>query len=212
MSLTLSHCAIPVVVPFRDPCHAKTRLGTAITDLARTELAVAMFADTVETLCACGLDVVVAAGTRAAARVAAALGVPAVVDSSEGVGLRGAVDEILAGMSSVDVAVVMADLPALDRNDVTRLLESNFDVTIAASSDGGTGAVMYRNGARIPAHFGVGSAEGHRRTAIEHGYSVRSLLTGGFAFDVDTPADLVRAKTISRVGSNTEQAVYRWLT
>ena len=201
---------VAAVVPFRDVLGAKSRLSPALNASARAELAIAMLADTVTTLQGAGVDVLVAAGTFRAARVAAQLEVPAIVDAQSR-GLRQAVDEVISSLDG-DIAVVMPDLPLLRSEDVHSLLASDTEITVAPTSDRGTGAILMAEAVRFGTCFGPRSAEAHVREAASRGLSTSVIRRYGWSLDVDTPADLERAIELNSFAPFTRKVVVQWLT
>jgi 2-phospho-L-lactate guanylyltransferase len=105
--------------------------------------------------------------------------------------LRHAVD---AGLASVDRGcvrlVVAADLPLLTSGEVTAILASSADVTLAPTHGGGTAMLRLAAGVDLPTQFGSASASAHLRVARELGLSVAQLDLPGAHRDVDHAADL----------------------
>jgi 2-phospho-L-lactate guanylyltransferase len=89
------------------------------------------------------------------------------------------------------VAVISADLPQVQPEEIEELLDSTPapGIAIARALDGGTNAVSIRPPGLVRTHFGeAGSAAVHAGLGVEHVV----LDLPGLAFDVDTPEDLAR--------------------
>jgi 2-phospho-L-lactate/phosphoenolpyruvate guanylyltransferase len=89
------------------------------------------------------------------------------------------------------VAVISADLPLVQPDEVEELLEATpaRGIAIARALDGGTNAVSMRPPGLVRTHFGEPySAAVHAELGVEHVV----LDLPGLAFDVDTPEDLAR--------------------
>ena len=95
------------------------------------------------------------------------------------------------------VAVISADLPLVQPDEVEELLEATpaQGIAIAHALDGGTNAVSMRPPGLVRTHFGEPqSAAVHAGLGVEH--VVVDL--PGLAFDVDTPEDLARMQAVCR--------------
>jgi 2-phospho-L-lactate guanylyltransferase len=91
------------------------------------------------------------------------------------------------------VAVVSADLPWLDPEEVRTLVASTPQrgMAIARATDGGTNAITMRPPGFLETHFGErGSAAVHERAAWTVGADAHVVDLPGLAFDIDTPEDL----------------------
>jgi 2-phospho-L-lactate guanylyltransferase len=91
------------------------------------------------------------------------------------------------------VAVVAADLPRLQPDEVRRLVASTPErgVAVGRAKDGGTNAVAMRPPGVLTTRFGEpASARVHAQAAREAGLEVTVLDLPGIAFDIDTPDDL----------------------
>jgi len=95
------------------------------------------------------------------------------------------------------VAVISADLPLVQPDEVEELLEATpaQGIAIARALHGGTNAVSMRPPGLVRPHFGEPqSAAVHAGLGVEH--VVVDL--PGLAFDVDTPEDLARMQAVCR--------------
>jgi 2-phospho-L-lactate guanylyltransferase len=184
----------PVValVPVRSPGVGKTRLSRELSPDERAALSAAMLADVTGALRGSRVDrVVVAASGAAAGTAAARLELDVLLDPTGTRSLDGALDAARARLGPVGaLLIVMADLPRLTAADVDALLDTDTEVAIAGTHDGGTGGLLRRPPTAIETAYGTGSAERHHDLARAAGTSVRSLRLPGFRHDVDTWADL----------------------
>lgn len=108
--------------------------------------------------------------------------------------LAAAMDEVVGAPLA---AIVSADLPLLQAEEVRELLEATpvRGIAIARALDGGTNAVSMRPPGLVRTHFGEpGSAAVHAGLGVEHVI----LDLPGLAFDVDTPEDLARMQASCR--------------
>lgn len=182
-----------IVLPVKHAGDAKTRLVPP-PGASRIELAQAMAADTLRTVCrtlAPGWVVVV---TSDAVARDLALGIGARVLPDPGAGLDAAVR---AGLSACHadgpVAVLLGDLPALRPQDLALALAAGARHTRAVVPDhDGTGTVLLTStGNALEPAFGVGSAARHARTATRLDLDLPRLRQ-----DVDHAADLDRAEAL----------------
>lgn len=201
----------PVValVPLRSPGAGKTRLRAAgLTAAQRAQLSAAMFADVVAALRASSVDrIVVAAKGAVAEATARALGLTVHPDPPR----AGSLDEAIAATAAtLDTAgsllVVMADLPRLGPEDIDAVIGTEAAVVVAATDDGGTGALMRRPPDVMGTAYGIGSADRHVHRAEEAGLTVRRITTPGFSSDIDTNDDLRQLGEL-RVGEATRRVL-----
>jgi len=169
------------LIPVRTGPTAKRRLAHLLRPDERAALVRHLLDHVMEVLTHVGLRVVVLS--------------PEPVDSrettetwtDEAPGLNAAVDAALVRLGP-PVLVVHADLPLLSAADVESVLDTDSDVVVARSYDGGTNGLLLRTLVR-PA-FGVGSAAMHAERARRAGLSVSVLDLPGFALDVDDETGL----------------------
>ncbi len=95
------------------------------------------------------------------------------------------------------VAVISADLPLVQPDEVEELLEATpvQGIAIARALDGGTNAVSMRPPGLVRTHFGE-----QQSAAVHAGLGVEHVVIDlpGLAFDVDTPEDLARMQAVCR--------------
>lgn len=139
-----------------------------------------------------GTITVAASGTEAAA-AAAALALDVHLDPPGSQSLDAAVAAAASHLQEAgSLLVVMADLPRLQTSDVDEVLAHDADVVVAATRDGGTGALLRSPPATMPTAYGPRSAERHVRLAAQAGRTVVLTSTAGFEDDLDTLGDLRR--------------------
>jgi 2-phospho-L-lactate guanylyltransferase len=185
-----------VVIPFRGPEGAKTRLAEAVSAEQRRALARAMFQHVLTVACAAaGPDkVLVVTPSTAAARLAKASG--AAVLRDRGFGLNEALFEAreqLRRKRATSMTIVAADLPLLKPQDIIELMEWAHPSRVMVAIDRrlkGTNGLTAPIARDFTFRFGPDSALAHAREARSLNLAVRSLRLDRFAADVDTPVDL----------------------
>jgi 2-phospho-L-lactate guanylyltransferase len=197
-----------VVIPVKVLARAKSRLA-GLAGPARSELALAMAADTVRAAAACPAvaTVIVVTDDPAAASALGALGAQVVADEPDA-GLNPALAHgaAVAAASWPDrgTAALAADLPALRPAELDRGLRAAAEWPEAFVADAaGTGTTLYaaRPGAQFRPRFGPGSA-----TRYRDGGATEIVLADvpSLRSDVDTPADLRNAISLG-VGPRTAE-------
>ena len=170
----------PALIPVRTGPTAKRRLAHVLRAPERAALVRSLLDHVVGVLTSVGLRVVVLTPEP--------VDVPgAEVWTDEAPGLNAAVAAALPRLGP-PALVVHADLPLLSPADVETSLNSEADVVIARSYDGGTNGLLMRTLLR-PA-FGVGSAAAHADRARRAGLRAAVLDIPGFAMDVDDEVGL----------------------
>ncbi|MFA9444782.1 2-phospho-L-lactate guanylyltransferase [Egicoccus sp. AB-alg6-2] len=199
------------LVPLRAPGVGKTRLADALSPERRAALAGAMLADVCDALAVAAVDaLVVVAGGEAAAAAACALGLEVVLDPPGCDGLDAALWAAQQRVGPVGaLLVVTADLPRLAADDVTAVLDTDAEVVVAPTDDGGTGGLLRRPGDVMPTAYGPRSARRHRIEAAARGLRVATCHRPGFATDVDTLGDLASLRT-GPLGRATTAVLERW--
>lgn len=180
------------LVPLRAPGVGKSRLAGTLSVEQRAALAGAMLGDVATALLASPLDrIVVAAGGPAAVAAASALGLETLPDPEGGGGLDRALAAAAARLGPVGALLVVAgDLPHLGPDDVTRVLDTDAEVVVAPTLDGGTGGLLRRPPDACATAYGVGSARRHLALARAAGRTTARVTAPGFAHDVDVASDL----------------------
>jgi len=169
-----------VLIPVRAP--GKTRLGRG------PEFARAIALDTIEAAMASTADVIV---VTADAEIAAATTARVVLEP-EPAGIAAAIALGLADVpDSVDRAVMLGDLPALDPAELSEALAAAaaFGAAFVRDADGtGTTLVTARAGSPFVHRFGSGSADSHRALGLTE---LEFDPTSGLRRDVDVEQHLL---------------------
>jgi 2-phospho-L-lactate guanylyltransferase len=197
------------VLPVKSFGRAKQRLGAAVGQPDRGELAAAMLGDVLDALRATsGLEelVVVTAEPRAAAaaREAGACVVDDPVEAGQSdAASRGVRTAIARGASRA--LLVPGDCPALDPREVGGLLSGCEGVGLVIVADrhgSGTNALLIEPPEAIEPSFGPGSFARHAALGAAAGVAVRVAQAPSLELDVDTPGDLaaLRAGLAGRPG------------
>jgi 2-phospho-L-lactate guanylyltransferase len=185
------------VLPVKSFGRAKQRLGEAVGQPERAELAAGMVGDVLGALAAVpGLDevVVVTAEPRAAgaARSAGAHVVDDPVEAGQSdAAARGVAFAVARGAERV--LLVPGDCPALDASEVGRLLGgfAHAGVVIVPDRHGsGTNALRLTPPEVIAPAFGPGSFARHAARGAGAGAVVRVAQAPSLELDIDTPGDL----------------------
>jgi 2-phospho-L-lactate/phosphoenolpyruvate guanylyltransferase len=186
------------VLPVKSFARAKRRLGDAIGDREREELAAAMVGDVLAALAAVPqiADVVVVTAEPRAARAAEQAGASVVEDPEE----RG---QSAAAGRGIDAALargaerallVPGDCPAVDPGEVSALLARPADapslVIVPDRHGSGTNALVITPPGAVAPSFGAGSLARHAALARAAGASIKVREVPSFGLDVDTPDDL----------------------
>ncbi|HEY8043249.1 MAG TPA: 2-phospho-L-lactate guanylyltransferase [Streptosporangiaceae bacterium] len=197
-----------VVIPVKVLALAKSRLA-GLAGPARSELALAMAADTVRAAAACPAvaAVVVVTDDPAAASTLGALGARVVADEPDD-GLNPALAHgaavAAAARPDCGTAALAADLPALRPGELSRGLQAAAQWPEAFVADAeGSGTTLYavRPGTAFRPRFGPGSAARYREGGAGE------IMLGdvpSLRSDVDTPADLRNAISLG-VGPRTTE-------
>jgi len=167
-----------VVVPFdaRDP---KTRLAPALGTDERAAFAVAMLRDVLDTVRAAGHT------PEVLSTAPVDIDTPVTVDERP---LSPAVNAFLAATEGTTV-VVMADLPLVTPDALSRVTTTDADVALAPGLGGGTNAFLTDHQAfRVDYHGG--SYRKHREQVATSGASLATVDSFRLALDVDEPGDI----------------------
>jgi 2-phospho-L-lactate guanylyltransferase len=179
-----------VLIPLKAFDHAKSRLAGALSPQERAELMRTLFERVA--------GVVREAGVERITVVTAESIDDYDVWDDRGLAWNDALATATAEVVTAPlVAVISADLPLVQPEEVEELLEATpaQGIAIARALDGGTNAVSIRPPGLVRTHFGeAGSAAVHAALGVEHVV----LDLPGLAFDVDTPEDLARMHAACR--------------
>lgn len=183
------------LIPVKDLPRAKARLAPALDDANRRELVVALFRDVLEAALACPALDGVAAVTRDADVLAMATEAGA-----NGLATPGGLNEALSAAANAvaergieRIVVLAADLPLVTSDAIDAVAQSDVDVAIVPSLDGGTNALALPPNA-FEFHYGPQSAQRHLDAAETAGLSTQRLDLPALALDIDTPDDLKRLR------------------
>jgi 2-phospho-L-lactate/phosphoenolpyruvate guanylyltransferase len=193
------------ILPVKSFGAAKQRLGGAFPD--RPRLAAAMVGDVLEALSRVpGLaDVIVVTAEPAAAEAARAAGAHVVHDPEEAGQSAAAARGVAAALErrAERVLLVPGDCPALDPDEVARLLERPEGAVIVPDRHGtGTNALLLTPPDVFAPAFGPGSFARHAARARAAGAQWKVCEVRSLGLDVDTPGDLaaLRAALTARPG------------
>ena len=193
---------VTVIIPLKALAAAKGRLSGALDAAERRTFVAWMAGRVIAAARGCGeIDrVVVVAGDEAAAEVARSAGAQAFVVAEPG--LATALTAADAITAEADATLVLAaDLPELTPADISAVLTAAGAgpsvVVIAATRDGGTGALLRRPAGVIATAYGPGSADRHAQLAADAGIPVVHVDRPGLANDVDRPDELPAALALA---------------
>lgn len=93
-------------------------------------------------------------------------------------------------LDNIPVAIIMSDLPLLDKSTLSRFFESKGDVVIAPGRKGGTNMLIVRKkGFKVSYHYG--SFFKHLRFAKNNGFSITIFDSFFSSIDIDERDDLL---------------------
>jgi 2-phospho-L-lactate/phosphoenolpyruvate guanylyltransferase len=185
------------VLPVKSFGRAKQRLGDAVGEPDRGELAAAMLGDVLDALGAVGglADVIVVTAEQRAVAAARSAGAHVVDDPVEAgqsdAAARGVRAAIARGAHRV--LLVPGDCPALDASEVGRLLDEfpGAGLVIVPDRHGsGTNALLIAPPGTVDPSFGPGSFARHAARGAAARTVVRVAQAPSLELDVDTPGDL----------------------
>ncbi len=188
-----------VLIPVKDPRHAKQRLCGLFTQEERTELAWAMLADL-------AAAVMQAARPEAVFVVTSCVAVEAFVSrerwdllkEQNQISESSSVDWASAELKRRGISQVLrlpGDVPLVQPADIDEVIEaaqSGETSVIVPSRDGtGTNALLRTPPDAFPSRFGPDSFRLHHQEAGSRGLSLLTLVNERIALDIDEPDDLV---------------------
>jgi 2-phospho-L-lactate guanylyltransferase len=186
------------VVPVKDLWGTKSRLKPILNPGARAGLTLYMMGRVVSAIRGAGVEnVCVVSPDCIVLDEARKRGATPLLQESRG--LNPALEEgrhWVMERGAPSLLVLPADLPLLDAEDVSAVMESVRETSsVTISPDGvhtGTNALLLRPPEALPFAFGPGSYEAHLRAAQERGLDFRVCERPHLAFDLDTTEDLAR--------------------
>jgi 2-phospho-L-lactate guanylyltransferase len=187
-----------VVIPVKDPTHAKERLAGVLTADQRTGLALVLFERVLSFFG--GLPdpphVLVVTDADAVAQLARRLGADILMEE-EATGETAAVEkatEWSVAQGYASQLVVPGDMATLDRAEMLQLLahprENPSAVLCPATGDDGTNAVLLTPPNAIAYRFGDRSFPDYQARAKQHDVPCHVLRLPSLVLDLDTPDDL----------------------
>jgi len=187
--------SVVAIVPLKALDSAKGRLAGAMDAQGRRRVVDRMLRSVLAACndCASVTDMLVVAGDKPAARLAAAAGARVLIEPEPGLDAALAAADAVTSQAHVTL-VVAADLPLATGADLDRVFAAAADagqaVVVAPTRDGGTGALLRRPPSIIATAYGPDSAAAHLLLAAVAGVAAIRVDVAGLAHDVDTPAHL----------------------
>jgi 2-phospho-L-lactate/phosphoenolpyruvate guanylyltransferase len=185
-----------ILVPMKEPAHAKSRMAPLLAAAERAALAWAMFEDLIAALIPVSWPVAVATNSLPAPARAEALGWQVFweeMPSSESASVDAA-SRRLARQGVHAVLRLPADLPLIRTADVEELLTQPVSapaaVLVPSRHGSGTNALLRMPPDLFPSCFGPDSFALHARAAAAAGAGLTVVQNARLALDLDDPADL----------------------
>jgi 2-phospho-L-lactate guanylyltransferase len=187
-----------LLIPVKDPTHAKTRLGELLSEDERRRLAWAMFEDVSRAIVNASKPdrVVMVTSFTPAIERARSLGWDVLIEESQ-ISESASVDWASRVLSERGFDTVMrlpADLPLVRAEDIDELLSIEFDspgALLVPSREGtGTNAIIRTPPALFPSRFGPNSLALHKQEAARVGVECVIVNIARIALDIDEPADV----------------------
>ncbi len=199
-----------VLLPLKDPAHAKQRLAGHLTPKERQELAWAMLEDVTRAVGAALTPDQVVVVTRGHLTLLAEQSNWQVIEENQQISESHSVDQACRLLQQRGASVVLrlpTDIPLLDSEDVDALLNLELEAqsaVIVPSRDGkGTNALLRTPPDAFPSRFGDDSLALHQEEALRHGVELKILENPRIAFDLDEFSDLLR---FMQLGNETRTA------
>ena len=183
---------IVAAIPVKKLTEAKSRLSIRLSSQQRVSLVLTLLERTVEAVRGCGM----------VTRIALATPEPALADRlqteliSDPGSLNGALQNAASWAlraSATQLLILPGDLPLISPASVRALIESGSEapsITIAATRDGGTGALLLAPPNVVPPVFGHLSFQHHLELARRRAVAVTTPSIDAFTHDLDTVEDL----------------------
>ena len=187
-----------LLIPVKDPTHAKTRLAELLTEDERRRLAWAMFEDVSRAIVNARKPdrVVMVTSFTPAIERARSLGWEVLIEESQNSD-SASVDwasRILSERGFETVMRLPADLPLVRGEDIDELLSIELDspgALLVPSRDGtGTNAIIRTPPALFPSRFGPNSLALHKQEAARVGVECVIVNNGRIGLDIDEPPDV----------------------
>ena len=188
-----------VLLPVKDPTHAKQRLAGHLTSKERQELAWAMFEDVTRAVRAAITPDQVVVVTRGHPALLAEPSNWQVIEENQQISESHSVDQACRLLQQRGASVVLrlpTDIPLLEPEDVDHLLNLELgarSAVIIPSRDGkGTNALLRTPPDAFPSRFGENSLALHQEEARRCRVELKILKNSRIAFDLDEFSDLLR--------------------
>ena len=187
-----------LLIPIKDPTHAKTRLAELLSEDERRRLAWAMFEDVSRAVATARKPdrVVMVTSFSPAIERARELGWDVLIEESQ-ISESASVDWALRILSERGFDTVMrlpADLPLVRAEDIDELLSIELDspgALLVPSREGtGTNAIIRTPPTLFPSRFGPNSLALHEQEAARAGVECVIVNNARIALDIDGPADV----------------------
>lgn len=187
-----------LLIPIKDPTHAKTRLAELLSEGKRRQLAWAMFEDVSDAITAALKPdrVVMVTSFSPAIERARELGWDVLIEESQ-ISESASVDwasRILSERGFDTVMRLPADLPLVRAEDIDELLSVELDspgALLVPSREGtGTNAIIRTPPTLFPSRFGPNSLALHKQEAARVGVKCVIVNNARIALDIDEPADV----------------------
>lgn len=189
--------AIWAVVPVKDTSGAKQRLATALPQVQRSALALAMLQDVLEAL----------AGTRGLAGILVVTIDPAARDLARRYGAQISAEHATEGHTGAVMGAartlaargdamltIPGDVPLVTASEIERVIAAHHRghrfVIVPARDEFGSNTILAAPADAVPLRFGDDSYFPHLAAARAVGIEPASLPLPGIGLDIDTPEDL----------------------
>lgn len=205
-----------LLIPIKDPTHAKTRLAEVLSEEERRRLAWAMFEDVSRAIATARKPdrVVIVSSYTPAIERARSLGWEVLIEESQ-ISESASVDwasRILSERGFDTVMRLPADLPLVRAEDIDELLSVELDspgALLVPSREGtGTNAIIRTPPTLFPSRFGPYSLALHKQEAAKTGVECLIVENARIALDVDEFADVDRLLDSGR-GTETFDALVK---
>jgi 2-phospho-L-lactate guanylyltransferase len=187
-----------LLIPIKDPTHAKTRLAEVLSEEQRRQLAWAMFEDVSQAIATAREPdrVVIVSSYLPAIERARSIGWDVLIEESQ-TSESASVDwasRILSERGFETVMRLPADLPLVRAEDIDGLLSIELDspgALLVPSREGtGTNAIIRTPPALFSSRFGPNSLALHKQEAARVGVECVIVNNAGIALDIDEPVDV----------------------
>ena len=183
-----------ILVPVKTLDSSKSRLSPYLNASERSELTYLMLSDVLHSL-ASFPNVFVVTRDGAVSSLAERHGVGSLEArwNNLNLDLEDAYSKCI-GFGARSTLTILADLPALSRVDVLKMIElavGNPAAVIAPSKDNGTNAMLLRPTDLIKPHFGSKSCEEHLHLLGEAGVEAKIYESVGTKLDIDVAEDII---------------------